>query len=933
MGLQCWNCENELPEDAWACPQCDAIVDDALFGGKSPKKADVQEQEFIRPGQTFAGRYEVKKMIGRGGLGEVYLAWDTVMDRDVTLKVVPQKFAMDQNYIDTLNKEATIAQELINEHIVSLYDLDIWEGQVFVTMEYVEGPSLAQFVSEKGGKLTIEETHAVISQVAKALDYVHTREAPLTHRGLKLHNIRLTPEGWIKVADFGVARVLYDTDVIAMAKDFREMMPYLAPEQIINKGVGPWTDVYALSAVAYELLSGAPPFHTGDVRQRILQEAPSPIVGIPEHINKALMKGLAKQVGQRPLSAGAFAKQFEKPAEQPIKPKAPSAPPPAQKVPSAPSSTQAAKQPPKRPTPAADKPTAPAPKSSRQPRGKGISWFKWALGLLLLASLGIAGVFIHGALTKPPVIVVRTNPAVAEVFIDDQRVGLSPIQMDTTVGTHQIRIVKDGYEPHETSVFVQKGEPRMLQVELKPFRYGNVTIESKPIGALVFLDGEQKGVTPLTISKIDKGLRKIVIKHDGYEDWSGEVEIVPNQTASVSPQLLASWGSVFVTTKPKGATVKINGVRKGKSPITVKDLGKGTVNVAVSLSCYGGRSKVVQVMENQMTQVSFNLKPTCGALVVNSKPQGATWTLNGEEIGKTPGKKTGLKPGKYTVRASRGGDFPAWSKVVTIAAGETKTVNARFQKLSAGDEWREPLTGMMFVWVPSGCYKMGSPADEPGHEKDEGPLHKVCLSGFWMGKFEVTNAQYRMYKPSHTSKDYGQSLNEDNQPVVYVSWRDAGAYAKWLTRNSKSGGTFRLPSEAEWEYACRAGSQSIYFWGDEIDPTYLNFSDRNDPSGASRKDLNDGYAVTAPIGSFVGNAFNLYDMLGNVWEWCLDVYREDAYSKHKSKNPVITSGGTKRVLRGGSWGNDPSFVRAANRSSHSPGGKFYYLGIRLVKEP
>ncbi len=116
---------------------------------------------------------------------------------------------------------------------------------------------------------------------------------------------------------------------------------------------------------------------------------------------------------------------------------------------------------------------------------------------------------------------------------------------------------------------------------------------------------------------------------------------------------------------------------------------------------------------------------------------------------------------------------------------------------------------MEFVWVPKGCFQMGSNIGN----SNEKPVHEVCLDGFWMGKYEVTNRQFRKFRSGHDSKSYkGQSLNGDNQPVVFVSWGDAKAFIKWL--NSKGNGTFRLPTEAEWEYACRAGNKSARFWGD-----------------------------------------------------------------------------------------------------------------------
>ena len=255
--------------------------------------------------------------------------------------------------------------------------------------------------------------------------------------------------------------------------------------------------------------------------------------------------------------------------------------------------------------------------------------------------------------------------------------------------------------------------------------------------------------------------------------------------------------------------------------------------------------------------------------------------------------------------------------------------------------WKEPVTGMDFVWVPGGCFLMGSPQTEKGRDQDEAPVHEVCVDGFWMGKVEVTNGQFRKFQPNHDSRDYsGFSLNGDNQPAVYVSWTDAVNFAQWL--QTKNGGQyrFRLPTEAEWEYSCRAGAETARYWGDTPAGTcsHENVADQT----AFRQwavdnvhDCDDGYAATAPVGSFQPNPFGLYDMLGNVWEWCLDVYSVDAYIRHDRKNPLNSneSLGSDRVIRGGSWHSGPNGVRCAERGSGLPGGMNDDLGFRLVREP
>jgi formylglycine-generating enzyme required for sulfatase activity len=264
-----------------------------------------------------------------------------------------------------------------------------------------------------------------------------------------------------------------------------------------------------------------------------------------------------------------------------------------------------------------------------------------------------------------------------------------------------------------------------------------------------------------------------------------------------------------------------------------------------------------------------------------------------------------------------------------------------------GEIWREPTTGMEFVWVPGGCFKMGSPVFEDGRGKDEGPQREVCVSGFWLGKYTVTNAEFRKLKSAHNSGEMTrytlflgtETLNKDRQPAVLVSWEHAQAYAQWLT--SKGGGTFRLPTEAEWEYAARAGTTATNYWGERPADAcaYENVVDRTYKSSnytmtiSSYHDCTDGYDVAAEVGKFKPNAFGLYDMMGNVEQWCEDVYHPRAYETLPRDNPVLSAGGEKRVYRGGSWGNTPVGVRAARRNNAEPDYKNSALGFRLVRIP
>ncbi len=240
----------------------------------------------------------------------------------------------------------------------------------------------------------------------------------------------------------------------------------------------------------------------------------------------------------------------------------------------------------------------------------------------------------------------------------------------------------------------------------------------------------------------------------------------------------------------------------------------------------------------------------------------------------------------------------------------------------AGDTWKEPITDMLFVWVPSGSFNMGCSALDKEGNKDEFPEHEVHLDGFWMGRYPVTQGQWitvmtppilRKIKPHNPSRF---RLGK-HHPVEQVSWNDAQEFIARLISANKGKYHFRLPSEAEWEYAARAcGKPQKYAGGDPLDE--LAWYSKN--SGMT----------TRPVGKKKHNGLGLYDMSGNVYEWCQDTYSESAYQKHAPKNPLITEDGNKKVIRGGSWSNSPHETRCTYRASVNQEFKADYIGFRLV---
>ncbi len=355
-------------------------------------------------------------------------------------------------------------------------------------------------------------------------------------------------------------------------------------------------------------------------------------------------------------------------------------------------------------------------------------------------------------------------------------------------------------------------------------------------------------------------------------------------------------------------------------------------------------------------------KPEDGVVVIETVDPDVelTFTGGGRDF-LVKDKKTGdeiqLPLGSYQVALKGKQGLKLETREFTVKRGDKPLVRVTWKETDGPGRQQEngasplktPTTyvnsiGMKMVLIPSGRFMMGSPASEKGRKDDEGPVHEVTLSKpFFLGVYEVTRGQFRSFvddtsykteaekngkggvgvdratgkagvNPNFNWRDMGWDQTDD-QPVINVSWNDAAAFCAWLSR--KEGKTYRLPTEAEWEYACRAGSEQAFSFG--ADPGLIGqFAWNKENAGLH----------THPVGRLKPNPWGLYDMHGNVWEWCADYYQP--YQAAPQTDPEGPATGAERIVRGGSWGYAAEVCRAANRYKEPAGNCNWNFGFRAA---
>ena len=546
------------------------------------------------------------------------------------------------------------------------------------------------------------------------------------------------------------------------------------------------------------------------------------------------------------------------------------------------------------------------------------------LWMALLVALCICGMFLgwwywFGPGAPKASIRVTTDPPDAHCYLDGKEIITAPNEFKgVSRGMHKLRITKVGYESLETQLQVQGTEHQELSFTLKPLK-ASLHVDTEPPGAMLYLNDQLLGNTPLDWTTIEAGSHKLRITLAGYEEYENTIYFARGEEKRLHIILVKELEGLEVISNPSGADVYVDSKPAGQTPLAIQvPPGEHEILVAKDAT-YEDYATKISLSKGQSKKLTVTLNPKRPRLLIETEPREAQVFLNDRYVANAP-LQTDLSPGRYRITVRKKGWRNAIEEVA-VSAGETKKLDIHLKPLpKPGTIEKEPVTGMEFVWVPEGCFVMGSPASELKRDQDEGPAQEVCVNGFWMGRFEVTQGQWQKLMNSNPSS----FKNGPDFPVENVSWQDAKAFVERMAALKKEY-LVGLPTEAEWEYACRAGTNTAFAFGDSIKGSQANVRLLSQDRGLN--------GSTVAVGSFQPNQLGVYDMHGNVWEWCEDWYDPDFYKniRPKTTNPMSNLNKTgKKVLRGGSWLSDAQQARCANRHRASPDEKTDQIGFRVV---
>lgn len=495
----------------------------------------------------------------------------------------------------------------------------------------------------------------------------------------------------------------------------------------------------------------------------------------------------------------------------------------------------------------------------------------------------------------------------AKAFVDGDYIGYTPIKTDKLEsGSHKVMVMKDMYKMKEETVVVSDGLTTNTTLKMSA-NFVNVTI-STDSQSDIYVDEEYKGKGRWT-GRLSDGSHIFEARKSNHRTSVKSMDLALGETNTITldaPQPIN--GDIDINTSPMGAIIYIDGKNYGETPNYISDILIGEHELKLTKQGCAEIKKTIIIKEGETLSVNEKLQ-TGKEISISTDQSGDKIYVDGNYVGDSP-ITSNLPYGSHEIKAERNGK--TFAKTINVAQnGGDNSV-----KLTFFGNQTITVNGVSFtmIAVEGGTFQMGATSEQGSDAySDEEPVHSVTLSDYYIGETEVTQELWRAVMGSNPRRFSGYP----QRPVEQVSWNGCQKFIKKL--NQLTGKNFRLPTEAEWEYAARGGNKSQGY----------KYSGSNTIDNVAWYYYNSG-SKTHDVKTKQANELGIYDMSGNVWEWCQDWYDSSYYSSSPSSNPTGPSSGSSRVYRGGSWYYYAGRCRVSNRDYYYPARRNNDFGFRLV---
>ncbi len=862
------------------------------------------------------GSYRIERKLGEGGMGAVFLATQLKLDRQVAVKVLPPLLSRDAGLIQRFEREARALAGVESPYIVPIHDLFEAHGMFCIAMGYAAGGSLADLL--KRGPLPEERAVELIRQAALGLHEAHVHKG-IVHRDIKPDNLLLTASGRVQIADFGLAKAMAESSGLTRSGTLMGTPAFMSPEQFRDsRAVDHRSDLYALGCTLWALLTGAPPFAGPSAANLMHQHLHEPLPSLPPSVSAGLREVLQRLLQKDPTrrypDAAALAMalaglrpaasvSFELPVPPPVPPRPPSAPIPRSAA----------------PPPLASAPPPRAVDEALRPRRRSRPVWGPLLLAALLVLLGTGGAWLAwkqpwrarlqlGAFSPESGSLVQRK----SLRFSGQVLG-DVLPASVEVAQRQVPLAADGTFAHDLAL--QEGENRIVvrvgalqrtlvftrdssEPELRVLRPGaDTVIGLAPLEVVVEAADPHLASVSIAGRRQEPGVdglyRAVVQPGPG----SHRIEVLAKD--AVGNQRLQTFRLVV----------------DGQGPVLSLRTQQGPGSLLIEV----GADEWIERVELDDGQVFAGGQPPLQIELWPEQPAGQLWLTAFDRWGNA-GRESVSYLLSEALRGLQACDW-WWTPDRQWEIGQALSL-----PVAVNNSLGQPM-----VLIPPGQFSMGSSDKDPDHLDGE-TEHTVVLDvPFYLAATELSQAAWQQVM--------GGKPESPDMPANNLSWFDAidfcnrlsqleGLEAAYLLEDEErdeqghmvaarvvwlghARNGYRLPSEAEWEYACKAGGDGTRGPLDDIAWTIDNCAGPELPS------------------QLRANPWGLYDMLGNVWEWCWDGWA--AYGTRLRRDPRGPLHDATRIARGGGYLNDASVVRAAKRASEPPSAVLPQVGLRLAR--